>query len=128
MKVGESTDRQASKKMPNMKFLELKLNPILSLVGKSDFISSFETMTAKMFKTKRANTATIIEYKFEINKIPIRAKTITNPSIGDAVRIVTLLLFLFTLQDNIKPGRSVDKTNANNPNHTILPEVVGKST
>ena len=111
-----------------MKFLELKLNPILSLVGKSDFMSSIETMTAKMFKIKRAKTATMIEYKFEINNIPIRAKTITNPSIGEAVRIVTLLLFLFTLQDNIKPGRNVDKTNVNNPNHTILPEVVGKST
>ena len=111
-----------------MKFLELKLNPILSLFGKIDFMSSIETMTAKMFKIKREKTATMIEYKFEINKIPIRAKTITNPSIGEAVRIVTLLLFLFTLQDNIKPGRNVDKTNVNNPNHTILPEVVGKST
>lgn len=111
-----------------MKFLELKLNPILSLFGKIDFMSSIETMTAKMFKIKREKTATMIEYKFEINKIPIRAKTITNPSIGEAVRIVTLLLFLFTLQDNIKPGRNVDNTNVNNPNHTILPEVVGKST
>ena len=111
-----------------MKFLELKLNPILSLFGKIGFMSSIETMTAKMFKIKREKTATMIEYKFEINKIPIRAKTITNPSIGEAVRIVTLLLFLFTLQDNIKPGRNVDKTNVNNPNHTILPEVVGKST
>ena len=111
-----------------MKFLELKLNPILSLVGKSDFISSIETMTAKMFKIKRANTATMIEYKFEINKIPISANTITNPSNGETVRIVTLLLFLFNLQANMKPGRKVDKTNANNPNHTILPEVVGKST
>lgn len=111
-----------------MKFLELKLNPILSLVGKSDFISSIETMTAKMFKIKRANTATMIEYTFEINKIPIKANTTTNPNIGEAVRIVTLLLFLFTLQANMKPGRKVDKTNANNPNHTILPEVVGKST
>ena len=91
-------------------------------------MSSIETMTAKMFKIKREKTATMIEYKFEINKIPIRAKTITNPSIGEAVRIVTLLLFLFTLQDNIKPGRNVDNTNVNNPNHTILPEVVGKST
>ena len=128
MKIGESTDRHASKNTPNMKFLELKLNPILSLVGKSDFISSIETMTAKMFKIKRANTATMIEYTFEINKIPIKANTTTNPNIGEAVRIVTLLLFLFTLQANMKPGRKVDKTNANNPNHTILPEVVGKST
>ena len=128
MKIGESTDRHASKNTPNMKFFELKFNPILSLVGKSDFMSSIETMTAKMFKTKITKTTTNIEYKFEINKIPIRANTTTNPSIGEAVRIVTLLLFLFTLQANIKPGRIVDKTNANNPNHTILPEVVGKST
>lgn len=111
-----------------MKFLELKLNSTLLMLEKIDFISSIETMNAKMFKINRASTATTIEYKFEINKIPIRANTITNPSIGEAVRIVTLLLFLFTLKANIKPGRNVDKTNANNPNHTILPEVVGKST
>ena len=114
--------------MPNMKFLESKLNPLLPLVVKSDFNSSIETLTAKMFKVKRANTATMIEYKFEINKMPISAKTITNPSIGEAVRIEALLLFLFTLQANMKPGSRVDKTNANNPNHTILPEVLGKST
>ena len=87
MKIGESTDRQAIKKIPNMRFLELKLNLILSLVGKSDFISSIETMTAKKFKIKRTETATMIEYKFKINKIPIRANTTTNPSIGEAVRI-----------------------------------------
>jgi len=114
--------------MPNMKFLELKLSSILSLFEKIDFISSIETMIARMFKIKRAKTATLVEYKFVINKIPIKAKTITNPNIGEAVRIEALLLFLFTLQANIKPGRNVDKTNANNPNHTILPEVVGKST
>ena len=128
MKIGESTDRQASKKMPSMKFLELKSNPILSLVERIDLISSFETMTAKRFKIKRTKTATIMEYKFDINKIPIRANTTTNPSIGEAVRIEALLLFLFTLQANMKPGRKDDNTNANNPNHTILPEVVGKST
>lgn len=111
-----------------MKFLELELNSRIPMFEKIDFISSFETMTAKMFNTRRTKDAINIEYKFEINKIPIRANTTTNPSIGEAVRIEALLLFLFTLQANMKPGRKVDKTNANNPNHTILPEVLGKST